>query len=70
VYSFCETSTARAMTPWHIRKLTKAGKKLGGGADSPALCGRAVAWDLNVEIDAHHLSHCCRDCELQYRDLK
>jgi hypothetical protein len=48
-YSFCETATAGAKTPWHIRVLTAKGRKLGGGADTPALCGREVSWDLNAK---------------------
>jgi len=61
-YSFCETISAQALAPWHIRELTALGMKLGGGADTDALCGVPVAWDLKVPISAHHLSHCCRKC--------
>jgi hypothetical protein len=50
IYSYCETVTASGATPWHIRKLTSVGRKLGGGADTPALCGRKVAWDLEVPV--------------------
>jgi hypothetical protein len=49
-YSYCETFTAGSSTPWHIRKLTDAGKKLGGGADTPSLCDRTVAWDVNCPL--------------------
>jgi hypothetical protein len=45
-YSYCEPVTATGTSPWHIRRLTEAGRKLGGGADTPALCGREVSWDL------------------------
>ena len=66
-YSFCETTTAGPTTPWHIRPLTDQGRKLGGGADTRALCGRAVSWDLNVPlttapITQNHLGHCCQVC--------
>ena len=37
-YSFCESVTG--IGPWHIRQLSPAGKKTGGGIDSPSLCGR------------------------------
>ncbi len=47
-YSFCETVTAGSSTPWHIRELTARGKMLGGGADTPALCGVKVSWDLST----------------------
>lgn len=62
MHSFCETVTAGPQTPWHIRTVTDTGLHLGGGADTPALCGRVVAWDLRVEITPHHLSHACREC--------
>jgi len=65
-YSFCETVTAGPNTPWHIRSLSEQGQKLGGGADTPALCGRKVAWDLAVEITESHLTHCCRRCQIEY----
>ena len=61
-HAFCETMFASGVTPWHIRKLGPAGRKLGGGADTPSLCGKDVAWDLSVEITAHHLTHCCLYC--------
>lgn len=61
-YSFCETVTAGPTTPWHIRRLTEAGRRLGGAADTPALCGRAVSWDLQVTITPHHLGHACPEC--------
>ena len=68
-FSFCET-----MTPsWalHIRQLTAAGKKLSGGADTKALCGKEVAWDLKVEVEisALHLGHCCQACAESYRRI-
>lgn len=50
VYFFCETSTASGETPWHIRKAGPKGECLGGGADTPALCGRVVAWDVQLEV--------------------
>lgn len=65
-HSFCETMFASGVTPWHIRKLTTVGRKLGGGADTPSLCGKDVAWDLSVEITSHHLTHCCLYCRRIY----
>lgn len=61
-YSFCESSAASGRSPWHIRQLTAAGKKPGGGADTPSLCDLEMAWDVEVEITEHHLSHACRAC--------
>jgi len=68
-YSFCETVTAGPLSPWHIRPLIGGERKLGGGATTPALCGRTVAWDLNVPIDPHHLSHSCKECAEKYKRL-
>lgn len=39
-YAFCELVFATSLRPWCIRKLGKAGLKLGGGIDTPSLCGR------------------------------
>lgn len=53
-YSFCESVTATSMSPWCIRKLTKTGRYLSGGVDTPSLCGRVrirLGWDLAVSID-------------------
>jgi hypothetical protein len=44
-FAFCENQAAGSTSPWHIRRLTEKGKKLGGGADTPALCGHIVHWD-------------------------
>lgn len=49
-YAYCETVSAGPDTPWHVRQLTDAGMKRSGGADTPALCGREVAWDT-IEVD-------------------
>lgn len=59
--SFCETITASAISPWHIRALSAKGRKLGGGTDTPAFCGRAVAWDLEVPVDENN-QRCCAAC--------
>lgn len=61
-FSFCETATATGTSPWHLRVLSEKGKMLGGGADTPALCGREVCWDLDVDITKHHLTHSCKAC--------
>jgi hypothetical protein len=55
VYSFCESTQAGPLSPWHIRRLTSAGRKCSGGIDTPSLCGRVTpkwnGWDLTVEVD-------------------
>lgn len=70
VYSFCESVHASSISPWHLRKLTEVGQKLGGGVDTPSLCGRVKerqGWDLDVEITEHHLGHACPTCVAAYR---
>ncbi len=70
-YSFCESVHATPYSKWHMRKLTKKGLKLGGGADTLALCGRVVNWDLDVKLDLHHLTHnSCPSCAEKYGKLK
>ena len=68
VYSLCESVHASGESPWHIRRLTDVGRKLGGGIDTGSLCGLVKqGWDLKVEIDEHHLSHACPKCVEIYR---
>ena len=62
-YSFCEEAPGGL---WHIRQLSDVGRKLGGGADTDALCGRRVSWDLSVEIEAHYFKHSCPQCALMF----
>lgn len=67
-YSFCESSWAGPNAPWHLRQLSEVGRKLGGGADTVALCGREVSWDLEVELTEHHLSkNTCAVCLEAFR---
>jgi hypothetical protein len=65
-YSFCETVTAAWHSKWHIRKLTSKGRKLSGGADTKALCGKTVAWDLKVAINDGFLAVACPACAEEY----
>ena len=66
-FSFCETVTAGSKSKWHIRQLTKVGQKFGGGVDTPSLCGRIVAWDLEVGLTSHHLqNNTCLQCAKKY----
>lgn len=68
-FSFCESVYAGPRTPWHVRKLTSQGRKLGGGADTAALCGQEVSWDLQVPICQHHLTtHTCSRCVTKYEE--
>ena len=67
-YAFCESVTAGPRSFWHIRHLTDKGWKYGGGADTKALCGRKVAWDLRVKItDFNITNNCCQKCQEAYK---
>lgn len=66
-YVFCETAMAGPRSKWHIRQLTEQGLKPSGGADTPSLCGRDVAWDLEVDLTIHHLQNsACLKCAEKY----
>ena len=68
-FSFCESVHAGPLSLWHLRKLTEVGKKLGGGIDTPSLCGRVKrGWDLEVDINEFHIANnTCPDCRAEYR---
>ena len=68
-YVFCETNFAYK---WHIRKLTEIGPKYGGGADSNALCGLNISWDLKSKIpDKKYLEYnICNSCYAAYLLIK
>ena len=70
-FAYCETIWASGISKWHIRQLTERGKKPSGGADSPGLCGREVAWDLEVPITAKNLDpkYVCTLCRMKYITL-
>ena len=69
-YSFCESVHATGRSPWHIRRLAGE-RKLGGGIDTPSLCGRVTqGWDLEVEITEHHLEHACERCVQLYQETQ
>jgi hypothetical protein len=78
-YAFCESAMATANSRWHIRKVSEAGLKLGGGIDTPSLCNKvrptgdrtekivgAGGWDLGVRITLGHLHTCCPECAIIY----
>lgn len=67
-FSFCETNAAYV---YHIRRLTPAGRKLGGGADTPALCGRKVSWDVPTPVDlTPPLNGLCKECATRYIEYR
>ena len=63
-FSFCESVHATGRSWWHIRKLTEAGGKYGGGIDTNSLCGHVKdGWDLRVEINQFQLDKVtCLNC--------
>lgn len=65
--AFCETNTAGPETPWHIRNLTETGMHLSGGADTLALCGRKVAWDV-MPYEPDSAAPVCARCNERIRE--
>lgn len=51
----CETIAAITV---HIRRVTEAGPKYGGGADSLTLCGKKAAWDTKFDIEEARCMSC------------
>lgn len=68
-FVFCERINATGSSPWHIRKLTSNGTKFGGGADTKALCGKDVSWDLKVNISNINLAVSCPQCHILFDEL-
>lgn len=68
ILSFCESVHASGQSKWHLRPLTTKSKKLGGGVDTPSLCGLVKdgnGWDLETNPDDHDLTTvACRECML------
>ena len=53
---------------YHLRELTSAGHKLGGGIDTPTLCGinNSCYFDVTVPITATTLKAACKTCSTFY----
>ncbi len=73
-FSFCESVHAGPRSRWHVRRLTEVGKKLGGGIDTPSLCGHVKVrsgWDLNVPLNQLQLKGCTCDtcCEAVLEEI-
>lgn len=73
VPSLCESVHAGPRSPFHIRYLDGAGKKLGGGITTDSLCGhvkvKVGGWDLEGEFDAR-LPNLCAGCLAKYNEEK
>lgn len=67
-YAFCENAAgATPWVHWHIRPIGDKGLCPGGGADTDALCGREVSWDIDVEISDDQLEKgICTHCKALY----
>jgi hypothetical protein len=68
-YSYCRENR-EPLTGYHIRKLGPSGKKFDQPADTLALCGRRVEYDLNMDItestlkmenDGYRLCGACKE---------
>lgn len=78
-YTFCEPSFAGPRAPWCIRKLSRNGKRLGGGVDTSSLCGRVKpcdiggtgGWDLPNQLGEQDLEaeFTCRKCLAKLREM-
>lgn len=73
-HAFSETIAANLT---HIRPLTAAGLKPGGGADTPALCGAPVLWDKSLGFTADRVEHwnpwpygLCSRCKSAFQGAK
>lgn len=63
----CETMAAIVV---HIRNLTETGPHYGGGADTHALCGAPVKWDMKIPVSAATCKGCLRILKGCLRILK
>lgn len=57
---------------YHIRQLSDAGPKFGGGIDTPPLCEQNGEWDRGwfdkpQPVDEFALGEACKDCAAAYR---
>ena len=77
--AYCERATATATSPKHLRNLSERGLITGGGADTPALCGEMVAWDVfevaslfdleRTQANSHDSFRLCQQCLHGAREL-
>lgn len=69
-YAFCENVTASSSSPIHLRVLSGLGLRVNGGADTMALCGNHVAWDLPGPVNEATLAdgRTCQRCLTLHRE--
>ena len=68
-HSICESVHASSRSPWHIRPNTGP-LKLGGGIDTPSLCGLVKSgWDIGPPAveDVAHADFMCPACVAAWR---
>lgn len=62
-FVLCETVTAASLSVLHVRILSGRGMQVSGSADTPALCGREVEWDVAGQPDDETLRNdVCPNC--------
>lgn len=67
---YCEPVWASSLARWHIRRITETGLHTGGGADTKALCGLEVSWDIfPIATNPYALKSSCPECVAEYRPL-
>jgi hypothetical protein len=71
-YSFCRENRGH-LTGFHIRKLRPSGRRLVDRADTLALCGRRVEYDLTIEVTEPSLEtegwRTCDACKEEWRSF-
>lgn len=69
-FSFCESVMASGTSGIHIRILTGRGMRPSGGADTPSLCGREMAWDVPGVVNEATAAdpRTCRQCLPVWRE--
>lgn len=63
-FAFCENVTASSTSAFHIRMLSGRGLQPSGSADTMALCGSHVAWDVPGIVNEATIAddRTCRRC--------
>jgi hypothetical protein len=65
LYAICETVDDETL---HVRELSPAGYKYGGGADTPALCSTVVTWDTRIHVNLENIT--CAGCKVRFVEIQ
>lgn len=63
--SYCESVSASGNSKWHLRNTISGDRMLGGGINTPSLCGFVrppYGWDLVTLVSTMHDKHTCKHC--------